>query len=175
MAEPKPFAHTPEDNLPGHHPDVEQDKPQGPPPKPRARAKKATAPPPTYQTAFRRDEPFPTVSRAFGVTKETEFVRVDADELEIRFGPWHLKTPLTNIESASVTGPFQWWKVIGPPHVSLKDRGITFATAADRGVCIRFREPVPGIEPRGIIRHPGATVTVADPEDLVRRLSQRAA
>ena len=38
-------------------------------------------------------------------------------------------------------------------------------------VCLRLREPVPGIEPTGLLRHPGVTVTVADPDELVRLLS----
>ena len=33
----------------------------------------------------------------------------------------------------------------------------------DEGVCIRFAEPVRGMDPMGKIRHPGLTVTVAEP------------
>jgi hypothetical protein len=65
-------------------------------------------------------------------------------------------------------------KVFGPPHLSIADRGLTFATNARRGVCIRFHHPVAGIEPLGVVRHPGLTVTVDDPEGLVDALSQPA-
>jgi hypothetical protein len=151
-------APVPEDNEPGHHPDVDQDKPTRPP----------VLPPRHHRFALRRDEPFATASRLFAVTGSNSYVDVDDDRLEIRFGPWQLTTPMDNVESAEATGPFSWWKVIGPPHLSLKDRGITFATSTQGGVCLRFREPVPAIEPRGVIRHPGVTVTVDDPDDLVR-------
>jgi hypothetical protein len=60
---------------------------------------------------------------------------------------------------------------IGPAHLSFTDRGLTMATNGDRGVCIRFREPVAGIEPTGRIRHPGLTVTVADCDGLLARLA----
>jgi hypothetical protein len=172
----------PADNLPGHHPEVEQDKPTGPPPrKPRAKKPAATkpaaataAPPVRRRFGMQRDEPLSTVSRLFGVTEKTGYVEV-GDELEIRFGPWHLTTPLSNVEKAEVTGPFHWWKVIGPAHLSLADRGVTFATSRRNAVCIRFREPVKAIDPRGLIRHPGATVTVDDPESLAALLNERSA
>ena len=102
------------------------------------------------------------MSRAFGVTGDSGYVSIEGDQLEIRFGPWHLVTPLDNVVGASVTGPFHWWKVIGPPHLSLKDRGVTFATSAKDGVCIQFREPVKAIDPAGVVRHPAATVTKAN-------------
>ena len=50
----------------------------------------------------------------------------------------------------------------GPPHLSLADRGITFATNRQRGLCIRLHRPHPAIDPLGLIRHPGVTVTVGD-------------
>jgi hypothetical protein len=59
-----------------------------------------------------------------------------------------------------ITGPYSAVMTIGAPHLSLADRGLTFASNADRGVCIRFAEPVRGIEALGIIRHPALTVTV---------------
>ena len=63
-------------------------------------------------------------------------------------------------------------KVLGPPHLSFTDRGVTFATNRDLGLCIRFHEPVPAIAPFGLLRHPGATVTVADPLALGRDLDR---
>ena len=152
------FDDPPEDNQPGHHPRVEQDKPDHPPALPRRH----------HRFGFRRDNPFVLASRLVGVTEATSFVDVDDDSIEIRFGPWRIVTPMTNVESAETTGPYRWWKVIGPPHLSFRDRGITFATTASSGVCIRFREPVAGATPTNLLRHPAATVTVDDPDDLVR-------
>lgn len=172
-----PAAPIPEDNLPGHHPEVEQDKPTVPP---QQRARKPRRPvtrarPRRHRSSLRRQEPFAAASRLFGVTNDNSYVEVADDRLEIHFGRWSLTTPLSNVETAEVTGPFQWWKVIGPPHLSLKDRGITFATSSGPGVCLRFRDPVAALEPGGIIRHPGATVTVEDPEELVRVINDATA
>jgi hypothetical protein len=105
-----------------------------------------------------------------GVRPRTAWVDVDEDAVAIHFGPWEVVLDRSNIVSTERTGPYRPWKVIGPPHLSLQDRGITFGTNASAGVCLRLREPVPGIEPTGRLRHPGVTVTVADPEELVRLL-----
>jgi hypothetical protein len=47
------------------------------------------------------------------------------------------------------------------------------ATNGERGLCIIFREPIPGIEPTGILRHPAITLTVADCEGLAAALIVR--
>jgi hypothetical protein len=153
----------PEDNRPGHHPEMEQDKPIRPP----------TLPPRHRRFAFRQDMPVAAGSRLFGVTPDRAYVEVDDDNFKIRFGPWSLVTPMDNIVDAERTGPYRWWKVAGPPHLSFKDRGITFATTAAEGVCVRFRNPVPAVLPWSFLRHPGATVTVEDANDLVRFVNQK--
>ena len=68
------------------------------------------------------------------------------------------------------TGGYFPLKTVGPAHLSISDRGLTFATNDAEGVCIAFHEPVPGIDPRGIVRHPALTVTVDDPQRLVTLL-----
>jgi hypothetical protein len=90
--------------------------------------------------------------------------------LRVRFGPWSLATGLDNITGAEITGGFHWLKTAGPPHLSFADRGVTFATNGDRAVCVRFAVPVPAIDPTRTIRHPGATLTVAQPEQLLHAL-----
>ena len=106
----------------------------------------------------------------FGVTSRTASVDVDDLHLTVRFGPWRLTTPTSNVASATVTGPYRWWKVAGPAHVSLADRGITFATTTRHGLCLHFREPVAAIVPGGLVKHPAATVTVAEPQGLAEAL-----
>lgn len=101
-----------------------------------------------------------------GITPATAWVDVDEDEVRVRFGPWTLRTRRTNIASALETGDFAWTKTAGPPHLSFTDRGVSFATNGDRAVCLQFHEPVKGIDPTGRIKHPGATLTVADPAGL---------
>jgi hypothetical protein len=100
-------------------------------------------------------------------------VRLGRRWLVATFGPWTVSTPLANIEDATVTGPYAWPKVVGGPRLSFRDRGLTFAGTASRGVCLRFREPVHGIEPTGVVHHPGLTVTVADPDGFVADLRRR--
>jgi hypothetical protein len=106
----------------------------------------------------------------FGVQPDTAFVDV-GDDLVVRFGPWKLVTPRSNVIGTEATGGFSFLKTAGPAHLSLSDRGITFATNGDRALCIRFAEPVRGLDPFGLLRHPDATVTVADPLGLAAALA----
>jgi hypothetical protein len=185
----------PEDNLPGHHPEKEQDKPDGPPPEPGVRppkAKKAAKkgpPAPQKVTPDRKERAEPRVigtrrfnfafetrmlpfSAAFGVTPLTAWVEVDGRELRVRFGPWSARTPLENITGATVTGPYSFRKVAGPAHLSFSDGGATFATSTKRGVCLEFREPIPALAPLGLLRHSGLTLTVDDPDGLVAAVTR---
>jgi hypothetical protein len=119
--------------------------------------------------AFAFDHRYRLAGLPFGVTPSTTSVTV-GDELRVRFGPWRLRTPLTNITGVEVTGPFSFVKTAGPAHLSFSDRGLTFATNGRRGVCVRFREPVAAMEPTGRLRHPGVTLTVADVDGLATLL-----
>jgi hypothetical protein len=106
----------------------------------------------------------------FGITPRTASARVEDDELRIRYGLWSLRTPLSNIASAELSGDFTFLKTAGPPHLSFIDRGVSFTTNGDRALCVEFHEPVPAIDPTGTIKHAGATMSVADPEGLARAL-----
>ncbi|GLU48520.1 hypothetical protein [Nocardiopsis ansamitocini] len=118
---------------------------------------------------FDFDERYARVLAVLGVRPDRAHVDVDGQALRIRFGPWTVDTPRSNITSIQVGGPFVPWKVIGA-RVSLADGGLTLGTAARRGVCVRLRTPVRGIEPLGLLRHRGVTVTVADPDGLAAAL-----
>lgn len=102
----------------------------------------------------------------FGITPATSCVEVTGGELRVRFGPWRMRTPLGNVASCEVSDGYSWIKTAGPPHLSFTDRGVTFATRAGPGLCVTFHEPVTAIDWVGRIRHPGATMTVEDPEGL---------
>jgi hypothetical protein len=125
-----------------------------------------------FEFAFSRPLSWPLA--LLGVTPWTAHVEVTDDEFAVRFGPWSLETPLSNVEGAEVTGPYLPFKVIGP-HISLADRGVTFGTTWRRGVCVRFRRPVPAALPGGLLPHPAVTVTVADADRLAAVLRQRSA
>lgn len=126
-------------------------------------------------TDFRFDfePPFRVAGLVFGVTPATALVTVDEQYLSARFGLWRVRTPRDNVAGAEITGPYGVVKTIGPAHLSLADRGLTFATNRRHGVCVRFREPVTGIDPTGRIRHPALTVTVADCAGLTAELNGR--
>lgn len=126
----------------------------------------------TAAFSFRFHPAFAALALPLGVRPETSGVDVADDGLVVRFGPWRVRTPLSNIVAATVTGPYRWPKVVGPPHLSLSDRGLTFGTNPDEGVCIRFARPVTGIDPWGIVRHPALTVTVDEPAALAELLDR---
>jgi hypothetical protein len=170
----------PEDNAPGHRPEVVPDKPLVPPPAYRMDQTDEhdvldgeTAGGDRVRYPFVFDRPLLALAAPFGVLPMTTSVELDDEELVVRFGPWLLRTDRDNIAGCEVTGPYRPWKVAGPPRLSLRDRGVTFATTTRSGACIRFHEPVAALLPsRGgqLVRHPSATVTVSNPQDLCRRL-----
>ena len=119
--------------------------------------------------AFLHDPRFAVPLRVLGVGPTTSWVEVDDEELRVRFGRLGLRTPRDNIAGVEVSGPYRWYRAIGP-RLSLADHGVTFGTATHGGACVRFHEPVPALlgSRRG---HPSATVTVADPAGLAAALS----
>lgn len=126
----------------------------------------------TGRFPFRFDSSYRRLARLFGVTPERAWVEVGPDEFAARFGRWHVRTPLRNVAGARVTGPYSFLKTAGPARLSITDRGLTFATNADRGVCVSFHSPVTGIDRAGRIRHPELTVTVLDVDGLLRELGR---
>jgi hypothetical protein len=123
-----------------------------------------------HRFPFRFSPSYRLPALLFGVTPATAWVEVNDAEMRARFGLWSLRTPRANVASTQETGGFSFVKTAGPAHLSLTDRGVTFATNGDRAVCVLFHEPVRAIDPTGRIRHPGATFTVADPAALIAAL-----
>ena len=144
----------------------------------RAHRRHAERPPvedPVVAHEFAFDRVFELAARPLGIRPDNCSVTVTRDHLLVRFGPWSVATALSNVSGASVTGPYALPKTIGPPHLSFKDRGLTFATNRHEGVCIRFERPVRGMDPLGLLRHPGLTVTVENPAGLAALLTTLAA
>ena len=165
------FGPIPADNQPGHHPPVEQDKPIGPPPV-RSGRKLTSAPalePVPEHYAFRFEPVMLALAAPLGVLPPTTDVEV-GDDVLIRFGPWKMRFPRADVTGVEETTDYALLRVAGPPHLSLKDRGITFATNRQRGLCIQLARPHKGIEPFGLLRHPGVTVTVEDIDGLAEHL-----
>ena len=120
---------------------------------------------------FEFDPKYRAMALLFGVTPDRTGVEITDRRFIARYGFWSLETELANISGFEVSGPYRTWTTIGPARLSLADRGLTFASNGRRGVCIKFKEPVRGIEPTGTLRHPGLTVTVSDVDGLARALA----
>jgi hypothetical protein len=124
---------------------------------------------PAHRFDFAFAPPYRLPLALLGVRPSTAAVTVDDAELIVRFGPWMLRTERDNVVAAHTSGPYRWWRAIGP-HLSLADRGVTFGTTTAGAVCIEFAEPVPALAPGGRLRHPAVTVTVANGPELIALL-----
>lgn len=123
---------------------------------------------------FRFQKMYLPMLAAVGVTPATAHVVVTDDRIVARFGPWLCSTSLSNICDVCVTGPYTAVKAIGA-RLSMTDRGLTFGTTTEQGVCLTFERPVPGLDPLGVLRHPGLTVTVDDVAGFVAAVRAGAA
>lgn len=126
----------------------------------------------TQMFQFDFDTRYRWAATPFGIVGHC-FIKLTDEQFFARFGPWRVLTPRANITSCALSGPFGFVKTAGPAHLSLADRGLTFATNSRQGLCIEFSTPVRGIDPLGLIRHPNLTVTPADPAALARALDVR--
>lgn len=107
----------------------------------------------------------------FGVRPSMAWVELTDQVLRVKFGPWRVHTEVGNISGAEPSGDYAFVKTAGPAHLSLADRGVTFATNGRRGLCLTFHDPVRVEAPIGHLRCPGLTFTPADPDGLLRELA----
>lgn len=77
----------------------------------------------------------------FGVRPGAAWVRLEGGRVLVRFGFFRAETPLANIRSWDVTGPYQWWRAWGV-RASVGKPELTFGGSAHGGVCLHLREPV---------------------------------
>ena len=121
---------------------------------------------------LRLDWPWRWALRAIGVRPGSAQIELTADgRLVARFGVLVVRTRLENVSEYHLTGPYRWWRAIGP-RASLADHGFAFGTSTKGGVCLRFRDWVPTRYVRGG-RMEALTVTVERPEALARALEAR--
>lgn len=123
--------------------------------------------------AFEFAPSYLAAGRVFGINPRSCWVEVSEQRLDARFGPWRVSTPITNVVSAAVTGPYAFLKTAGPARLAITDRGLTFATNGSEGVLIKFARPVRGLDPMGLLRHPELTMTVRETDRLVGLLTAR--
>ena len=120
--------------------------------------------------AFSFAPSYAAAARPFGITPRSSGGEVSRHWLHVRYGPWRLLTPRSNVAGGTLTGGFSFARTAGPPHLSLADRGVSFTTNGERALCVTFHEPVAVLDPTGTLAHPGATLAVADPEGLAASL-----
>ncbi|WP_200824523.1 hypothetical protein [Nonomuraea solani] len=121
------------------------------------------------QYGFVFDDRYRPLLGVLGIGPRTCGLTLTPQALHVRFGPWVVRTPLSNVAGAELSGPYSPLKAIGV-RVSLADRGLTFGTSTEQGACVRFHRPVRGSDPLGLLTHPALTVTVESPARLVERL-----
>ena len=102
----------------------------------------------------------------FGATPETAWAEVDAAGLRARFGRFHFETPLANIATWRIEGPFRWITAIGV-RTSIRHRDRSFAGSPHGGVRMDFRVPVGG----GLLAIPALYVGVDDLEGFAAALA----
>ena len=102
----------------------------------------------------------------FGVKGDNAYVDL-GDELDARFGWARVRTPVSNIESWRIEGPWLWITAIGV-RMSIRHRDLTFGGTPRGGVRINFREPVRAFR----FQVPALYVTVEDLEGFAAALSE---
>jgi hypothetical protein len=110
----------------------------------------------------------PLLRILFGVTPENAYVDL-GDDLDARFGYGRIRTPLTNVASWRIEGPWPWITAIGIRR-GIRDGVFTFACTPKGGVRLDFRERVPTLR---LFRTPALYLTVQDVEGFAAALSER--
>jgi hypothetical protein len=105
--------------------------------------------------------------RLFGVRGDDAYVDIDG-ELDARFGRFELRTPISNIASWRIEGPWRWITAIGV-RTSIRHRDVTFGGTARGGVRLDFRDRVRF----GSFRIPALYVTVEDLDGFAAALTDR--
>ncbi len=119
---------------------------------------------------FAFDLKFQAALLPVAATPLTAKVTIEDDgSLRCRFGVVKLETTVANVKATELSGPYKFYKAIGI-RLSGKDRGVTFGSNTDRGVCVKFHEAVPTSPPFGTMTHTAITLTLEDPEAFIDAL-----
>jgi hypothetical protein len=103
----------------------------------------------------------------FGVRAGNAYVDL-GDELDAHFGFYRMGSPLANITSFRIEGPWSWFTAIGVRRGIFK-ADVSFDGVHTGGVRLDFREPVKW----GPFHVPALYVTVADIEGFTAALRAR--
>lgn len=107
------------------------------------------------------------VVRLWSARPESAYVDLD-DELDVHFGRFVLRTPVANIASWRIEGPFRWITAIGVRR-SFRGGDVSFAGSPHGGVRIDFKQGIPW----GFLHVPAIYVGVDDLEGLAAELARR--
>jgi hypothetical protein len=102
----------------------------------------------------------------FGVRHGHAYVDLDGD-LDARFGFYRIHTPMSNVASWRIEGPWLWITAIGV-RISLRHRDVTFGGSHRGGVRVDFKEPVRFL----FFRIPALYITVEDLEGFAAALTE---
>jgi len=125
----------------------------------------------TERFVFDFDPRFRRLLAVLGIRPSNSEVVLTDSTFTARFGRFRAHTPVANLKDVRITRDYRWFKAIGP-RGSAADRGATFGTNSRAGVCVCFHEPISALSGNRQ-RHPGLTVTVADPEGLASAIERR--
>ena len=112
----------------------------------------------------RRSRPF---LRLWTVRPDMAFVEL-GDDIEVRFGRFRIRTPLANLASWRIEGPFRWITAIGIRR-SIRHGDVSFAGSPHGGVRIDFRQRVRW----GPFKVPAIYVGADDLDGLAAELRRR--
>jgi hypothetical protein len=124
---------------------------------------------PTRRFAYRLAPRSAPVLWLFGVHgAEDAWVDLDDDTLSAHFGWSHATSPIANIASWRIEGPWKWITAIGVRR-SFRHADLTFGGSPAGGVRLDFREPIKV----GLLKVPALYLTVQDVEGLADALAER--
>ena len=103
----------------------------------------------------------------FGVRPDNAWVDIDG-VVDARFGFYRLSTPLDNIASYRIEGPWPWLTAIGVRR-GWRHGDLTYGGSPHGGIRLDFREPVR----LGPLPVPALYVTVDDLEGMAAALAAR--
>ena len=112
-----------------------------------------------------------TFLRLWTATAESAYVDLDDGPdaaIDVRFGRFRFQTPVANMASWRIAGPFRWITAIGVRR-SVRHADVSFAGSPHGGVRIDFKQPVKW----GFMRVPAIYVGVDDLEGLAAELTRR--
>jgi hypothetical protein len=102
----------------------------------------------------------------FGVRPDNAWVDIE-DDLDVRFGWYRFRTPMANLASWRIEGPFLWITAIGVRR-SFRHGDVTFGGSPHGGVRIDFHEPAEW----GPLRVPAIYLPAEDLDGLAAELKQ---